>query len=133
MTNEEKVKYWIDLSNRDFDTAEWIIKGGYNLHAGYMCHQAVEKILKGYFTKIKEDTPPYIHNLIDLAVKTGLYDLMNNEQKAFIGTLNPLNIEARYPDYKSKIAQMLTNEVMQNILTGTKELLQWTQQKISSL
>jgi hypothetical protein len=28
-------------------------------------------------------------------VKTGLYDLMNNEQKAFIVALNPLNIEAR--------------------------------------
>jgi len=130
MTNEEKVQYWIDLSDRDFDTAEWVIKGGYNLHAGYMCHQAIEKILKGYFTKQKEDTPPFTHNLIDLAVKTGLYDLMSNEQKAFIGALNPLNIEARYPEYKNKIAQTMTKEVMQNIITGTKELLQWTKQKI---
>ena len=130
MTNEEKVKYWIDLSDRDFDTAEWVIKGGYNLHAGYMCHQAVEKILKGYFTKQKEDTPPFTHNLIDLAVKTGLYDLMSNEQKAFIGALNPLNIEARYPEYKNKIAQTMTKEVTQNILTDTKELLQWTKQKM---
>ena len=130
MTNEEKVKYWIDLSDRDFDTAEWVIKGGYNLHAGYMCHQAVEKILKGYFTKQKEDTPPFTHNLIDLAVKTELYDLMSNEQKAFIGVLNPLNIEARYPEYKNKIAQTMTKEVTQNILTKTKELLQWTKQKM---
>ena len=104
MTNEEKVKYWIDLSNRDFDTAEWVIKGGYNLHAGYMCHQAVEKILKGYFTKIKEDTPPFTHNLIDLAVKTELYDLMSNEQKIFVGALNPLNIETRYPEFTRKRA-----------------------------
>jgi len=133
MTNEEKVKYWIDLSDRDFDTAEWVMKGGYNLQAGYMCHQAVEKILKGYFTKMKEDTPPFTHNLIDLAVKTGFYDLMSDQQKAFIDVLNPLNIEARYPEYKNKIAQNMTNEVTQNILTNTKELLQWTKQKISSL
>jgi len=130
MTNEEKVKYWIDLSDRDLDTAEWLIKGGYNLYTVYMCHQAVEKIFKGYFTKIKEDTPPFTHNLTDLAVKTELYDLMNDQQQAFIGVLNPLNIEARYPDYKNKIAQTMTNEVTQNILTGTKELLQWTKQKI---
>jgi len=130
MKNEEKVKYWINLSDRDYNTAEWVIKGGYNLHGGYMCHQAVEKILKGYFTKQKEDTPPFTHNLIDLAVKTGLYDLMSNEQKAFIDILNPLNIEARYPEYKSKIAQMMTKEITQNILTNTKELLQWTKQKI---
>ena len=133
MTNEEKVKYWIDLSDRDFDTAQWVTKGGYNLHAGYMCHQAVEKILKGYFTTIKEDTPPFTHNLIDIAVKTGLYDLMSNEQKSFMDVLNPLNIEARYPEYKNKIAQTMTNDVTQNILTKTKELLQWTKQKMSSL
>ena len=130
MTNEEKVKYWIDLSNRDFDTAEWVIKGGYNLHAGYMCHQAVEKILKGCFTKMKEDTPPFTHDLTGLAQKTDLYDLMSDEQKTIIGTLNPLNIEARYPEYKNKIAQTMTKEVTQNILTNTKELLQWTKQKM---
>ena len=130
MTKEEKANYWIDLSNIDYDTAKWVIKGGYYLHAGYMCHQAVEKILKGYFAIINEDTPPFTHNLIDLAVKTGLYDLMSNEQKTFIDTLNPLNIEARYPEYKNKIAQTMTKEVTQNILTDTKELLQWTKQKI---
>ena len=133
MTNEEKVKYWIDLSDRDLDTSEYLSKGGHNLYAGFMCHQAVEKIMKGYFTTIKEDTPPFTHDLVDLAVKTGLYDLMSDEQKAFIGVLNPLNIEVRYPEYKNKIAQNMTKEVTQNILTNTKELLQWTKQKISSL
>ena len=130
MTNEVKVKYWIDLSDRDLDTAEWLIKGGHNLYTGFMCHQAVEKILKGYFTKIKEDTPPYTHNLVDLTVKTELYDLMSDQQQVLIGILNPLNIEARYPEYKNKIAQTMTNEVTQNILINTKELLQWTKQKI---
>ena len=130
MTDEEKVRYWIELSDRDLDTAEYLSKGGYNLYAGFMCHQAVEKILKGYFTKIKEDTPPFTHDLIDLSVKTGLYDLMNDQQKAFIGVLNPLNIEARYPEYKNKMAQTMTKEITQHILTNTKELLQWTKQKI---
>ena len=130
MSNEEKVKYWVDLSDRDFSTAEWVLKGGYNLHAGYLCHQAVEKMLKGYFTKLKEDTPPFTHNLVDLTVKTGLYDLMNNRYKEFIGILNPLNIEARYPEHKNKIAQTMTKEVTKNILDITKELLQWIKQKI---
>ena len=130
MTNEEKVKYWIDLSDRDFNTAEWLIKGGHNLYVGFMCHQAIEKILKGYFTKIKEDTPPFTHYLTGLAQKTELYNLMNEQQKDFIEDLNPLNIEARYPDYKNKIAQTMTKEITQNILTKTKELLQWTKQKI---
>ena len=130
MTNEEKVKYWIDLSDRDFETAEWVMKGGYNLHAGYVCHQAVEKILKGYFAKTKEDTPPFTHDLIGLAQKTDLFDLLTDEQKEFIRTLNPLNIEARYPEYKNKIVQMMTKETTQNILTKTKEIMQWIKRKI---
>ena len=130
MTNEEKVQYWVDLVDRDLDTAEYLVKGKRNLHAGYLCHQAVEKIFKAYFTKIKEDTPPYTHDLIGLAIKTGIYDLMCEQQKDFVNTLNPLNIEARYPEYKSQMAQKMTNEVTQNVLTDTIELIQWTKQKI---
>jgi HEPN domain-containing protein len=130
MTNEEKVKYWIDLSDRDLDTAEYLNMGGHNLYTGFMCHQAVEKILKGYFTKIKEDTPPFTHDVTGLAQKTGLYDLMSEQQKDFIEDLNPLNIEARYPEYKNKLSQTMTKETTQNILTNTKEFLQWTKQKI---
>ena len=130
MTNEEKVKYWIDLSDRDFNAAEYLSKGGHNLLAGYMCHQAVEKILKGYFTKIKEDSPPYTHDLMGLAQKTGLRDLMDEQQKDFIRVLDPMNIEARYPEYKNKLAQTMTKQVTQTILTKTKEFLQWTKEKI---
>jgi HEPN domain-containing protein len=106
------------------------MKGGYNLHAGYMCHQAVEKTIKGYFAKTKEDTPPFTHDLIGLAQKTFLFDSMTDEQKEFIRTLNPLNIEARYPEYKNKIAQTMTKETTQNILSKTKELIQWIKRKI---
>jgi len=130
MTNEEKVQYWIDLSNRDINTAEYLIIGGHNLHGGYFCHQAVEKVLKAYFAKTTEETPPFIHNLKTLAVKTGLFDVMTNEQKDFVRELNPLNIEARYPEYKNKIAETLTDEIAKTFLTQTKEMIRWIKEKI---
>jgi HEPN domain-containing protein len=130
MTNEEKVRYWVNLSNSDFVAAETLIKNGHNLHAGFMCHQAVEKIFKGYYAKVKNDTPPFKHDLDYLAQQSGLYSLLNQEQISFVDILNPLNIQARYPDYKNKITQYLTNERIQNIFEKTKELLQWTKQKM---
>jgi len=130
MTNEEKVNYWIDLSNNDFIVAQTLIKNRHNLYVGFMCHQAVEKIFKGYYAKVKNSTPPFKHDLEYLAQQSGLYDLLSEEQILFLEILNPLNIEARYPDYKNKITQYMTNERTQNIFEKTKGLLLWTKEKI---
>jgi len=130
LTREEKIQYWVDLSNNDFVVAETLIKNGHNLYAGFMCHQAVEKIFKGYFSKVKNDTPPFKHDLEYLALQAGLYSLLDEKQVSFLEKLNPLNIEARYPDYRNKTAQYLTDERIQTIFELTKELLQWTKEKI---
>ena len=130
MTVDEKVKYWIDLSQNDFNVAQTLMKNGHNLYTGFMCHQAIEKIFKGYFAKVKNEPPPFKHDLEYLAQQSGLYNILNEKQILFIEELNPLNIEARYPDYKNKTAQYLTNEKTKVIYKQTKELLQWTKEKI---
>ena len=130
MTNEEKVNYWIDLSNNDFLVAETLLRNQHNLYVGFMCHQAVEKIFKGYYAKLKNNTPPFKHDLEYLAQQSALYSLLSEEQVSFLEILNPLNIEARYPDYKNKISEYLTDERTQNIFEKTKELLLWTKEKI---
>lgn len=130
MTNEEKVEYWITLSNNDFAVAETLLKNGHNLYAGFMCHQAVEKIFKGYYAKVKNDNPPFKHDLEYLAQQSGIYSLLNDKQILFLENLNPLNIEARYPDYKNKTVQYLTNERTLSIFEQTKELIIWIKEKI---
>ena len=130
MTDEEKVKYWIDLSDNDFVVAETLMKNGHNLYAGYMCHQAVEKIFKAYYAKTKNGTPPFKHDLEYLSQQSGLYGLFDDKQIFFLEKLNPLNIEARYPDYKNETAQYLTNENTQSIFEQAKELLKWTKEKM---
>jgi len=50
----EKIRYWTDLSEYDFDTALLMLNGGKYLYVGFMCHQSVEKILKAYYIKEKE-------------------------------------------------------------------------------
>jgi len=130
MTNEEKINYWIDLSNNDFLVAETLIQNEHNLYVGFMCHQSIEKILKGYYAKVKNTTPPFKHDLEYLAQQSGLYNLLSEEQISFLEILNPLNIETRYPDYKNKISQYLTNERTKGIFEKTKELLLWIKEKI---
>ncbi len=44
----EKVLYWIDIAEYDMETAKVMLEGKRFLYVGFMCHQVIEKILKGY-------------------------------------------------------------------------------------
>ncbi len=93
----EKIKYWIDISEYDLETAEVMLNSKRYLYVGFMCHQVIEKSLKALYVKTFEETPPYTHNLISLATKTQIINSMAETQLEFIDELDPLNIEARYP------------------------------------
>lgn len=73
---EDKVKYWIDMSDYDFDTANAMLDTGRYLYVGFMCHQVVEKILKAYWSKVMEEPPLKIHSLSRLAERTRIAELM---------------------------------------------------------
>jgi HEPN domain-containing protein len=130
MTTEEKVKYWVKISDEDLKIAETMLKNKYRLYTGFMCHQAIEKIFKSCYEKLRNETSPYTHDLPRLATLADFYDLFSEEQKLFLNTINPLNIEARYPDYKERIAKTLTDERCEKIFNQTKDLLQWIKEKI---
>ena len=76
------------------------------------------------------EIPPKIHDLAKLAVRAKLYDLMTEKQQDFIDDLNPLNIEARYPEYKKEAAAGLTNENCKDFIAGTEELLCWIKARL---
>ncbi len=43
---DSKIKYWIDLSDYDLDTAEAMLQSKRYLYVGFMCHQSIEKSFK---------------------------------------------------------------------------------------
>ena len=130
MTREEKVQYWIDIADYDFETAEAMYNTGRWLYVAFMCHQVIEKTLKAYWTAKRDDDPPYIHNHKRLAEGCGLYELMTDEQKDFIATISTFNIQARYPEYKDQLARALTKSVCRHVIDTTKELKQWIEKKL---
>ena len=130
MTNEEKIKYWTDLSDENYRVAEDLLKSKHLLQMGFFCHLTVETIFKAYFTKLKDETPPYIHKLARLAQLADFYDELSEVQKDFIFQLDPFNIEARYPEYKNMISRSLNVELCKDLLKQTKQLQQWIKEKI---
>jgi hypothetical protein len=65
-----------------------------------------------------------------LAIRAKLIEVMSEEQQDFIEELNPLNIEARYPENEEQIALTLTLERCKSIIAGTEELLCWIKEQL---
>jgi HEPN domain-containing protein len=130
MVKKDKISYWIELSDYDLETASAMLKSTRYLYVGFMCHQTIEKMLKGYYAFKQDEVPPFTHNLAFLIEKSMLTSQLTEEQKDFVDELEPLNIEARYPEYKERLLKQLTAEKCREILAKTTELQQWIKQKL---
>ena len=100
------------------------------LYVAFMCHQAIEKTLKAYWCATQPNDPPFTHNLTTLSEGTELDKEMSDDQLDIIATLMPMNIQARYPEYKDQLAKMLTKENCRNIIDETKKLQEWIKNKL---
>lgn len=126
LSDFDQVSYWFESAEYDLQTARAMLETRRLLYVGFMCHQAVEKALKGIFVmrKPKEDLP-YIHKLMRLANLSGISEEMSEEQLSLLDLLSPLNIEARYPLHKSKLMASLTADRCEMMIKETEALYQW--------
>lgn len=126
MSDYNKPEYWFEGAEYDLQTARAMLETKRLLYVGFMCHQTIEKALKGAYVTMKPDEElPYIHRLARLANQTGLNSHMSEAQLALIDTLSPLNIEARYPLHKDKLLQSLTMERCETMIKETEALYLW--------
>lgn len=130
MSKEEKVKYWLEIADYDYETAHAMLKTKRWLYVAFMCHQVIEKVLKAFWCATQEEEPPYTHNHKQLAVGCGLYELMTEEQKDFIATISTYNIQARYPEYKSQLLRILDDSSCLLLIEQTNEMQLWIRQRL---
>jgi HEPN domain-containing protein len=128
----DKVEYWVRIAEYDVESARALLNAKRYLHVGFMCHQVVEKMLKAYYVDTKNEIPPRIHNLRRLASLTGIYDEMTNEQRDFVDTLEPLNIEGRYPADNDDVSAALDDTACRDLVAKTEELHEWIEQRLST-
>ena len=125
-----KVEYWLELCEDDLKAAKAMHKTNNLLWTGFICHLVAEKALKAAIASVTSEVPPKSHDLLKLATKTIVCDDLPNDYKVLLGKLTPLQIEARYPEYKEKIAAILTEEYCGILLKETEEFLCWIKKKL---
>lgn len=130
MSDYDKIAYWVELADYDFETAKALLDSKRYLYVGFMCHQVVEKMLKAVYAAVFDELPPKIHDLKKLAIKTGVFQSLDEEQVETIKLLMPLNIETRYPDFKWTIAKTLNHQQCVEILQLTEALSNWIRKKL---
>lgn len=129
---QNQVEYWLDLCDDDLKTAKWLLEGSRLLHCGYFCHQVIEKAFKGVIANTTAKIPPKIHDLPKLANLGDIWVDLSEEQKDLLKKLIPLQIEARYPEYKEKISQTLTEEYCEKLIEETEDLLCWIKKQLEN-
>jgi len=130
MDNFEKCNYWLSLSNDDLNTAKVLLKSKILLQSGYYCNQVIEKAFKAAITKVTQEVPPKIHDLPKLAQKCSLWKNLSDNQKELLKKLIPLQIEARYPQYKEKIFQTLSVKYCEELVKETEDFLCWIKKQL---
>ncbi|MHB8910880.1 MAG: HEPN domain-containing protein [Syntrophales bacterium] len=125
------VRNWAETSNYDLRTAEAMYKAGRYLYVVFMCHLAIEKMLKAILAqKYPEDVPPKIHNLINLAQKTEM--TLPDNLKDFFQRIDNVSVVTRYPEDLRTLSKEFNQETAKRILTETKRMIKWLKQQLKS-
>jgi len=122
------IAYWLESSDDDFDTMMVMYNSKRYSWSLFIGHLMIEKLLKAYFVQEKEAYPPFIHNLLRLAEKSGF--VLNENQKLNLATITAFNINARYDDYKMSFQRKCTPEFTKQWIDTLVTTRQWIKGQI---
>ena len=126
--NTKKPQEWLKQAAYDMKTAEAMFNSKRYIYAVFMCHLALEKALKDFFTLNLNQVPPKTHNLIYLVEKIQLE--LPEKLYGFIFTLNGLSVPTRYPDDLQKLLKDHNKQKTGKVLEQGKETLKWLKTKL---
>jgi HEPN domain-containing protein len=125
---KKATRNWIDGAKYDLKTAKSIFKGGRNVYSVFMCHLAVEKMLKAKITEFAEKMPPKTHDLLLLLRLSGLE--VPKENQVILQKLSGLSVPIRYSDDFRAIHQSYSRKEMENIIAETERMIKWLEKQI---
>ncbi|MBF0479787.1 MAG: HEPN domain-containing protein [Candidatus Omnitrophica bacterium] len=117
---------WITQADYDYETAKYMAQGQRYIYAVFMCHLAIEKILKGMITRLIKEQPPRTHSLIQLANKAQINPPENIGK--FLVFLDQASIPTRYPENLHKLQAIYSEEKTLQIINNTQDVLEWIKQ-----
>ncbi len=116
---------WLRSSEYDMQTAQslLLLRARRYIYVIFMCHLAVEKLLKALIAESSAAPPPRTHNLYHLL------ELARVEVPEVhidtVARLQGMHVATRYPEDMGALAAEVTRKVAHDYLVKTEALLQW--------
>jgi HEPN domain-containing protein len=107
----------------DMETAQTLFDGGRYPYVVFMCHLALEKMLKARVTQVTQSEPSKTHSLPSLLRKAGL-DVPHGIRD-FLGEITNGSALARYPDNIQEVLTIHTRDVAEEVMQSTREATKW--------
>jgi HEPN domain-containing protein len=123
MPISKTIANWIESSNYDIKTAEHMFETKRYVYVLFMCHLAVEKLLKALYEAARERVPPKTHNLVYLMNEADL-DVPEGHLKT-VESLNDISVVTRYPEDIRSLVKAFKKERAEEYLKRTRALLKW--------
>ena len=124
---KKEAKNWLDMAEYDLITAKQMLKTSRYVYVIFMCHLAIEKILKAIVCEETDKVPPKTHDLIYLA-NLGKIKLSSNLLD-FVGIINNAGIVTRYPEDLAELIHSYPEEIAKQYLDRTLEVVECIKQE----
>lgn len=125
---EKEVQNWLDSARYDLETARDMFRSGRYIYTVFMCHLALEKVLKAKVEEITGEEPPKTHDLEYLMKLAGLSP--GEVMEDFILELSNLSVVTRYPRDFHRMLKDFSRDRVELTLSKATEAFQWIQKTI---
>jgi len=125
---KKEVKNWLDSAKYDLETAQYLFDAGRYIYTIFMCHLAIEKILKAKVEEITSKTASKSHNLRYLVKLSSIEpheDMFN-----FLSKLSDVSIPTRYPEDFGELKKSYDKKAAQTYLSHAKEAFEWIKKSL---
>lgn len=123
MSKKELISRWRKSANKNFKTAQDLIKLKHYDWALFIGQLSLEKFLKGLVVKNSNKLPPLIHNLNKLAELAEIK--LTKEQENDFVEISKFHIQARYDDIKYELYKTATEKYTKKWFNKIQKYYQW--------
>lgn len=119
----KQIEYWKKSADRDWDTAEFLLKTKHYDTCLFFCHLTLEKILKGLVAARIRKPAPFTHDLAKLSIEADI--ILSEEQIQNLRIITGFNIATRYDDAKFSFYKQCTKSYTEKYFNISKNLYLW--------